>query len=64
MTLKDYLAQEGNSAAKLAEAAKVSVSTIWRAAEGKTLPSRELMRAIIEHTGGAVTPNDFYGMAA
>lgn len=64
MTLKDYLAQDGNSAAKLAKAAKVSTSTIWRAAEGKTLPSRELMQEIVRHTDGVVTPNDFYGIAA
>jgi len=64
MTLKDYLAQEGNSAAKLAELAEVSVSTIWRAAEGRTFPTRDLQEKIFRHTGGAVTPNDFVGVAA
>jgi transcriptional regulator with XRE-family HTH domain len=64
MTLKDYLAQPGNTATKLAEEAEVSVSTITRAAEGATMPSRELMGKIFKATDGAVTPNDFYGIAA
>lgn len=64
MTLKDYLAREGNTATKLAEATGVSVSTITRAAEGATIPSRELMGKIFEATGGAVAPNDFFGIAA
>lgn len=64
MTLKDYLALPGNSATKLAEEAKVSVSTIWRAAEGKTIPGPDLMVKITEVTKGAVKPNDFFGIAA
>lgn len=64
MTLKDYLAQEGNTATKLADACKVSVSTITRAADGSTIPSRALMESIHEATDGKVTPNDFYGIAA
>lgn len=64
MTLKDYLAQEGNTATKLADATNVSVSTITRAADGSTLPSRDLMSKIHEATGGMVTPNDFFGIAA
>lgn len=64
MTLKDYLAQAGNTATKLAEATGVSVSTITRAAEGRTMPTRELMANIFKATGGAVTPNDFFGIAA
>jgi transcriptional regulator with XRE-family HTH domain len=64
MTLKDYLAREGNTATKLADEAGVSVSTITRAAEGATMPSRDLMGKIFKATDGAVTPNDFYGIAA
>lgn len=64
MTLKDYLALEGNTATRLAEATEVSVSTITRAAEGTTIPSRELMGRIFKATGGTVTPNDFFGIAA
>lgn len=64
MTLKDYLAKPGNTATKIAEAAGVSVSTITRAAEGQTIPSRDLMIRISEITQGAVKPNDFFGIAA
>lgn len=64
MTLKDYLAREGNTATRLATACDVSVSTITRAADGTTIPSRELMGKIHEATDGAVTPNDFFGIAA
>jgi len=64
MTLKDYIAQPGRTATKLANACGVSVSTITRAAEGSTMPGRDLLAAIYEHTEGAVTPNDFLGIAA
>lgn len=64
MTLKDYLAQAGNTATKLADETGVSVSTITRAAEGATMPSRGLMNEIFKATKGRVTPNDFFGIAA
>jgi transcriptional regulator with XRE-family HTH domain len=64
MTLKDYLALPGHTATKLATETGVSVSTITRAAEGKTIPSRDLMNLIAEKTKGAVMPNDFFGLAA
>lgn len=64
MTLKDYLALPDVSAARLAETVGVSASTIWRAAEGRTVPSRKLMTDLFEATDGKVTPNDFYGVAA
>ena len=64
MTLKDYLALPGNSATKLAAEARVSVSTITRAAEGQTIPNRELMAKIAEVTKSAVLPNDFFGIGS
>ena len=64
MTLKDYLASPDKSATALANACGVSVSTITRAADGATIPSRDLMNKIHEETGGKVTPNDFFGIAA
>lgn len=60
MKLKDWLALDGNSATKLAEETGVSVSTITRAAEGKTIPSRELMPKIVAATGGSVRADDFF----
>lgn len=64
MTLAEYLAQPGQTAAKLALDCGVAVSTISRAARGEAMPSRELMRAIFEKTGGAVTPNSIVGVEA
>ena len=64
MTLKDYIAMPGHTATGIANAVGVSVSTITRASDGETIPSRELMVKITEHTKGAVKPNDFFGIAA
>jgi transcriptional regulator with XRE-family HTH domain len=62
MTLSDYLCREGISASKLADKMGVSVSTVTRAAKGELSPSGKLMEAIHQHTGGLVTPNDFFGI--
>jgi hypothetical protein len=62
MTLKDYLALPGHSATKLALETGVSVSTITRAAKGKTIPDRNLMSLLAEKTKGAVMPNDFFAL--
>jgi hypothetical protein len=64
MTLNDYLSQSGKTASELAIATNSAVSTITRAAKGELMPSRGLMEAIYQATGGAVTPNDFHGIAA
>lgn len=64
MTLTDYLAQPGKTASEVAAEAGVAVSTITRAAKGTIAPTPELMRRIFNATGGAVTPNDFVGVAA
>jgi ribosome-binding protein aMBF1 (putative translation factor) len=64
MTLADYLDTNKVSATDLAAKCAVSVSTITRAAKGEVTPSRDLMAKIFEETGGAVTPNDFFGIAA
>lgn len=36
--------------------------TIWRYANDERIPEPEIMARIVEATGGAVTPNDFYGI--
>lgn len=64
MTLKQYLDNPDRTASLIAATAGVSVSTITRASEGITIPSRDLMQKIFDATEGAVTPNDFYGLAA
>lgn len=60
MKLKDYLEQPGRTATELAEQTGAAVSSITRAARGDVLPSRSLMEKIFQHTGGLVTPNDFF----
>lgn len=39
-------------------------ATIQRYVSGKRIPEPEIMNLIVSETGGAVTPNDFYGMRA
>lgn len=64
MTLADYLAQPGHTASALAEKCECAVSTITRVAKGEIGPSADLLKRIHTHTGGAVQPNDFFGIAA
>ena len=63
MKLSAYLAADGRTATELAALAGCAVSTITRAAKGEITPSRELMVKLIDATGGAVTPNDFFEVA-
>lgn len=60
MRLKAYLAIDGNSASKLAEAVGVAVSTITRAASGETLPNASTRQRICDATGGRVKPSDMF----
>jgi hypothetical protein len=64
MTLSDYLKQPDTNATRFAAECKVAVSTITRAARGEISASPALMMTIFEKSGGAVTPNDFMGIAA
>jgi transcriptional regulator with XRE-family HTH domain len=58
MTLDEYLALPGNTAAQLAAAAKTSGATITRLLYGEAQPSADMIRAIVEATGGDVTADD------
>lgn len=58
MTLDQYLALPGNTAAQLATAAGTSGATITRLLYGDAQPSAEMIRAIVEATGGQVTADD------
>ena len=60
MRLKSYLALDGNSASKLAEAVGVAVSTITRAASGETLPTTGTRLRIVQETSGQVTAADLF----
>ena len=58
MTLDDYLSIDGNTASALAERAETSGASITRLLYGEQQPSAEMIRAIVEATGGAVTADD------
>lgn len=58
MTLDEYLSLPGKTAAQLATAANTSGATITRLLYGDAQPSAEMIRAIIEASGGQVTADD------
>lgn len=58
MTLDQYLSLPGNTASQLAIAAGTSGATITRLLYGEAQPSTDMIRAIVEATGGRVTADD------
>lgn len=58
MTLDDYLAADGNTAAALAEKAGTSGASITRILYGEQQPSFDMIRAIVKATDGKVTAHD------
>lgn len=58
MTLDEYLSLPGKTASDLATAAKTSGATITRILYGDAKPSADMIRAIVEATGGQVTADD------
>lgn len=65
MTLNDYFA--GNASLTEAEFASqigVDQSTVNRLRKKGQIPKPAVMTRIYEHTNGAVTANDFFGIAA
>lgn len=58
MTLDQYLAIPGNTAAALAERAGTSGASITRILHGVQEPSAEMIRAIVGATDGVVTADD------
>lgn len=71
MTLKEYLETNGLSLKTFGERCGLSAATVLRARDGRNMPSRRTLQAIVEATNGAVTiqeliqvlPNDDYGVA-
>lgn len=63
MTLADYLAREKIVDADFATRIGVERSTVTRLRAGQ-IPKPDVMRKIVEQTGGEVTANDFYRVAA
>lgn len=63
MKLENWLRANSMSQAAFAKLIGVSDPTVHRLVHGKRTPDRHVMPRIVEATGGAVTPNDFFGMA-
>ena len=65
MKLSDYIAAHDLSYAEFARMIGVTgKDTVRRYAELGRIPSEKLMIRIVEATGGKVTANDFFGIAA
>lgn len=59
MTLSDYITTNKLTLAQFGKLVGRSEATISRLTRGLNKPDWETMAAIIEATGGQVTPNDF-----
>jgi len=64
MKLSEYLSLNAISDANFAEQVKSDRTTVSRLRRTDRIPSKELMLEIHAVTGGKVTANDFYGVAA
>lgn len=62
MTLGDWLRQNALSPAEFARRIGRPQATIQRYVAGKRIPEPAIMNLIVDATGGAVTPNDFYAV--
>ena len=63
MHLRDFQARQGLSLTALAALLGRPVSTVHAWLNGHRRPDRASMQAIAQATAGAVTANDFHGMA-
>lgn len=64
MLLQDWLSENGLSNGQFGARISRTAEAVRRYASGERIPDRETMTAIVGETGGAVLPNDFYGLAA
>lgn len=62
MTLKEWLAANETSHVEFAKTIGRSAEAVRRYMNGERIPDRETMPLIVEHTGGDVTANDFFGI--
>lgn len=63
MTLIEYRQAHGLTQAEVASGINAAVSTVSQYENGR-VPKVSVMTRIVLFTGGAVTPNDFHGVAA
>lgn len=64
MKLKDYLDGQGVTYEAFAGLIGVTTKAAWRYAHGERVPRPAIMHRIVEATGGAVQPQDFYDQNA
>lgn len=62
MELAEYLRRNRLSLGKVAKQCGTSASTIVRIREKEVSPSKRVAKAIWQFTGGAVSPNDLFGL--
>lgn len=63
MLLQDWLSENGLSNGQFGGRISRTAEAVRRYASGERIPDRDAMTAIVRETGGAVVPNDFYGLA-
>lgn len=63
MNIDSYIRSNGITATEFATRCGISPSNISKYRAGKLIPTQDVMRRIYDATGGAVTANDFYGLA-
>lgn len=63
MQLTQWLSIHDLTAAEFGRRVGVGRATALRYAKGQRIPDRDVMARIVRETGGAVTANDFYGVA-
>lgn len=64
MTLAQYLKEASLDRHQFADAIGVSPETVRRYLAGDRIPDKKRMAKIVLATGGAVTANDFFALAA
>lgn len=64
MTLDSYLTERGITTAEFAKRIETSFEAVRRYRAGLRVPERGVMQKIVNATGGAVSPNDFFSPVA
>lgn len=64
MTLAEYLHEAQIDRIQFATRINVSAEAVRRYVKGQRIPDKDVMGRIALATGGKVTANDFFGMAA
>lgn len=63
MKLRDWLDERDISNGDFGNRIKRTAEAVRRYAAGERIPDKDTMPLIVDATGGAVTPNDFFDIA-